>query len=275
MRRLAALAVLVALLARTDAALASDVGTTPRGYTIRGDKRIPSTAVVNDLITEARREAGNTGKVSIGSGFRPSISMVRTGGSAGICRTTGIVPPLGVGRYGEPGIGGLPICPAAPGQPAPVQPPPTPLEAAYYAWLFVIDLPSPTGSTQPTVGITGLDTFLTIKGQQGMVVDVPALGFDVHFEITSVYDVDWDDPRPDGSRNGVAVTRNHRTQGGPYPTGDLRHQYIERGTADIVITQRWSATWSAGSEGGSLPDSVETTGSLSLPIQEIQAVVTG
>ena len=185
------------------------------------------------------------------------------------------MPPLGVGRFGEPGIGGLPICPATPGQPAQAPPPPTPLEAAYYAWLYIIDLPSPSASTQPTIGITGLDTFLTIQGQQGMVLDVPALGYNVHFEISSVYDIEWGDPRPDGTKTGAAVTRNHKDQGGPYPHGSLRHQYIERGSAKITITQRWSATWSTPTDGGSLPDSVETTGSLTLPIQEIQAVVKG
>ena len=209
-----------------------------------------------------------------GRGVRPSISMVRTVGGQD-CRTAGIVPPLGVGRFGEPGIGGMPLCPAAPGRPAPVAPPPTPAEAAYYAWLYVIDLPSPTASTQPTTAITGLDTFLTIRGPQSMVLDVPALGQQVHFDISSVYDIHWGDPRPDPSPTGAAVTRNVRDQGGPYPSGTLRHQYIERGTARITITQRWSATWSAGGEGGSLPDSVETTGTLTLPIQELQAIVTG
>lgn len=58
-------------------------------------------------------------------------------------------------------------------------------------------------------------------------------------------------------------------------TRNLRHQYIERRPATIAITQRWSAILSAGGKGGSLPDRVETTCSLSLPIQEIQAVVTG
>ena len=233
----------------------------------------PSTIPVADVINDTR-PANLPGRVSASAGTsqRPSISFVRR---AGDCRSAGIVPPLGVGRFGEPGIGSLPICASTPGQPAQAPPPPTPLEAAYYAWLYVIDLPSPTASTQPAVGITGLDTFLTIQGEQRIVRDVTALGFDVHFDITSVYDVDWDDPRPDGTKTGAAVTRNHRDQGGPYPHGTLRHQYIERGSASITITQRWSASWSAGGEGGTLPDSIETTGGLTLPIQEIQAVVTG
>lgn len=252
---------------------AVEVRPTKKGWRASGQRGEPASHGASHELSKARAATGNNGKVLAGGGVRPSISMVRAGGN---CRTSGILPPLGVGRFGEPGIAGLPICPASPGQPAQVAPlPPSAFEAAYYAWIYVIDLPSPTASSQPSVGITGLDTFLTIHGQQGMVLDVPALGYNVHFDITSVYDVVWGDPRPDGSTTGAAVTRNHPDQGGPYPHGTLRHQYIERGSATITITQRWSATWSAGGEGGTLPDSVETTGSLSLPIHEIQAVVTG
>lgn len=274
MRRISALLVIWGVIVYTAApAGAKKVEPTATGLVATDQRVEPGESAVGKELTDLHVGAGGKGKVVAGMGARPSISTVQNNGA---CRSAGIVPPLGIGRYGEPGIGGLPLCPSAPGQPAPAAPPPpTPLEAAYYAWLFVIDLPSPSASTQPTIGITGLDTFLTIQGQQGMVLDVPALGYNIHFDISSVYDVDWGDPRPDGSRNGAAVTRNHPNQGGPYPNGSLRHQYIERGTAEITITQRWSATWSGGGEGGSLPDSVETTGRLSLPIQEIQAVVTG
>jgi hypothetical protein len=247
---------------------------TPGGYTDGGDLTIPATVGVTNILNIHHHNAGLSGHFVLGNGPRPTIATVRTVG-ASPCRTSGIIPPLGAGHFGEPGIGGLALCPVAPGQPAPAAPPPTPFEGAYYAWLYIIDLPSPTASTQPEVAITGLDTFLTIKGEQHIVRDVPALGYDIHFDITSVYDVDWGDPRPDGSSSGAAITKDHHGQGGPYPYGDLRHQYIDRGSATITITQRWSATWSGGGDGGSLPDSVETTGNLTLPIQEIQALVTG
>ncbi len=236
----------------------------PGSITDSGARGKPANKAASDALTSARVGAGSSGRVVAGPGHRPSISMVRSIGAT-TCRTSGIVPPLGAGRFGEPGIGGIALCPNVPGQPAPAAPPPpTPLEAAYYAWLYIIRLPSPTGKTQPTIGITGLDTFLTIGGPQTLVVDVPALGHAIHFDISSIYDVTWGDPRPDGSRTGSAVTRRHPDQGGPYPNGTLRHQYIERGTATITITQRWSANWSGGGESGSLPDSVETDGRLTL-----------
>ena len=84
--------------------------------------------------------------------------------------------------------------------------------------------------------MAGLDFYLTIGGPQDLTFDVRALGYDVHVEVSSVYDVDWGDPKPDGCPLGRAVTRGHPTQGGPYPNGDLRHQYIHRGSVTIEVT---------------------------------------
>lgn len=171
-----------------------------------------------------------------------------------------------------------PPCPPASGpssgaRPA-APPPPTPLEAAYQVWYWETTLPSPTLAASPPNGaVTGLDFYLTIGGPQSLVFDVPALGYSVHLEVTSVYDVDWGDPRPDDSRLGQAITKGHRTQGGPYPKGDLRHRYIQRGNATIDVTQRWTATWSAGGESGTIADRLATSGTMTVPVQEIQAVL--
>lgn len=90
-----------------------------------------------------------------------------------------------------------------------------------------------------------------------------------------MYDVDWGDPNPDGSPHGEAVTRNHPNQGGPYPNGDLRHQYIDRGNVTIDVTQRWTAQWTAGGQSGTIADRLTTSASRTIPVQEIQAVITG
>ncbi len=173
----------------------------------------------------------------------------------------------------------VPACPAAAGgpagaAPAPAPPPPTPLEAAYQAWYWETKLPPPTLATSPPDGaITGLDLYLAIGGQQRMTLDVPALGYVVHLEVSSVYDVDWGDPRPDGSTLGRAVTKGHPTQGGPYPNGDLRHQYIDRGDVTVEVTQRWTAAWSAGGQSGTIADRLATSATITIPVQEIQAVL--
>ena len=176
----------------------------------------------------------------------------------------------------------IPDCPAAapagarrsPSSPAP--PPPTAADAAAQVWYWETILPDPSLATSPPDGaITGLDLYLSIGGPQHLTFDVPALGYVVHLEVSSVYDVDWGDPRPDGSPRGQAVTRDHPTRGGPYPTGDLRHQYIDRGQVTITVTQKWTGRWSAGGESGTIADRLVTTASRTIPVQEIQAVITG
>lgn len=200
--------------------------------------------------------------------YRPGIGSCMTGGATRLITDPTIeVPEL------------VPACtaaPAAPGAPAgrPAPPPPTPLEAAYEAWYWETKLPSPTLSTSPSNGaVAGLDLYLSIGGQQSVTYDVPALGYMVHLEVSSVYDVDWGDPQPDGSRLGSAVTKGHRSQGGPYPNGDLRHQYIHRGSATVEVTQRWTARWSAGGQSGAIADRLATSGTTTFPVQEIQALL--
>jgi len=92
--------------------------------------------------------------------------------------------------------------------------------------------------------------------------------------VSSVYDINWGDPKPDNTDLGRAITKRHPTQGGPYPDGDLRHQYINRGQAKIEVTQRWKAEWSAGGEAGTIADRLGTSANITIPIQEIQAVLT-
>lgn len=172
-----------------------------------------------------------------------------------------------------PLLASLPGCPGSDASATP--PPPSPIDAAYQAWYWQTTLPDPTLATSPPSGaITGLDLYLAIGGPQRLRFDIPALGYDVRLDVTSVYDIDWGEPRPDATPTGRAVTKNHPNQGGLYPTGNLRHQYIERGTATITVTQRWTAAWSAGGQSGTIADRLTTTATRTLPVQEIQAVLT-
>jgi hypothetical protein len=152
-------------------------------------------------------------------------------------------------------------------------PPPSPVEAATSAW-WETTLPDPTLAISPPNGaVTGLDLYLSIGGPQTLTFDVQSLGTAVHLDVRSTYDIDWGDPAPDDSALGRKVTRGHRTQGGPYPHGDLRHQYILRGSATITVTQRWTADWTAGGQSGTLSDVLYTEASTTIPVQEIQAVL--
>ncbi len=81
---------------------------------------------------------------------------------------------------------------------------------------------------------------------------------------TGKYYVDWGD----GTRTGP-----HPDEGGPWPDGRITHEYIHIGEYDVVVTERWTATWSFGSESGVL-DELRTVGRIDdFPVQQIQAVV--
>lgn len=82
----------------------------------------------------------------------------------------------------------LPPCPdPVTGKPA-VKPPPSPRDAAFQAWYWETTLPDPTLATSPPNGaITGLDLYLAIGGPQNLTFDIPALGYMVHLEVSSVW----------------------------------------------------------------------------------------
>jgi len=89
-----------------------------------------------------------------------------------------------------------------------------------------------------------------------------------------VCDVDWGDPSPSNETQlGYSVTKGHRTRGGLWPNGDLRHQYILRGDVTIRVTQRWTAQWSGGGQSGTIADRLGTAARLTIPVQEIVAVL--
>ncbi len=250
-------------------------GNTLVGYGTRGgtndQSRVPPPGKA-----PAKRK-GKPRIVERGRGDRPAAPTVIFNGDRPACVEGG-----GTYLFGDPhdvrDASPIPDCPAAArgtrGRPAP--PPPSARDAAFQAWYWETKLPDPSLATSPANGaVAGLDLYLSIGGPQELTLDVPALGYLVHLEVSSVYDVSWGDPRPDGTALGQAVTVNHPTRGGPYPTGDLRHQYIHRGSATIEVTQKWTARWSANGESGTIADRLATSSTVTIPVQEIQAVITG
>ncbi len=81
---------------------------------------------------------------------------------------------------------------------------------------------------------------------------------------TGRYYVDWGD----GTKTGP-----HSAEGGPWPDGKIKHEYIHIGFYDVVVTERWTAKWSFGDQSGTL-DELRTVGRIDdFPVQQIQAVV--
>ena len=80
---------------------------------------------------------------------------------------------------------------------------------------------------------------------------------------TGRYYVDWGD----GTTTGP-----HAFEGKAWPDGRITHQYIDVGTYDVVVTERWTATWRLGPASGTLSE-LRTTGRIEdFPVQQIQAV---
>jgi len=150
--------------------------------------------------------------------------------------------------------------PQAPGQPAVVE---TPSMIARRYWER-IPLPKPKPAIAPGRAITGKTAYLETKGELSHTyVNATAFG-PLQIVAKGSYVVDWGDGETTGP---------HSLEGAPWPDGRITHQYINIGTYDVVVTERWTATWSLGGETGVLR-TLQTTGRIdSFPVQQIQAVI--
>lgn len=76
--------------------------------------------------------------------------------------------------------------------------------------------------------------------------------------------VDWD--------NGES-TGPHTREGKPWPDGEITHDYVWAKMYNIVVTERWTATWRPGTHSGVLR-SLRTTGRIDdFAARQIQAVI--
>lgn len=143
--------------------------------------------------------------------------------------------------------------------------PPSPADLARDFW-DVRRLPSPTLAVTPDYAITGKTVYLRIGNPRATTFDVDnPLGPAVHINATSRYRIDWGDGTPPTTTT---------SQGGPWPHGDVTHVYdhaVPRGVT-ITVTQLWSATWTAGPGTGGSLDTLQTAGTLTLRVEQLQAV---
>ena len=164
-------------------------------------------------------------------------------------------------------IHGLPLeyppCPErprAPGQPAPVE---TPSMVARRHWERV-PLPIPQPKIAPGRAITGKPAYLETKGAVSHTYTNDTVFGPLFIVATGSYVVDWGD----GTTSGP-----HSFEGKEWPDGQITHEYINVGSYDVVVTERWTATWRLGGESGVLR-TLQTTGRIDdFPVQQIQAVI--
>jgi hypothetical protein len=150
--------------------------------------------------------------------------------------------------------------PRAPGEPAPVE---TRAMVAARYWERV-PLPKPQPSIAPGRAITGKMAYLETRGETGHTYTNDTVFGPLQIVARGSYTIDWGD----GTTSGP-----HTFEGKPWPDGRITHDYIDVGAYDIVVTEKWTATWSLGGENGVLR-TLQTTGRIDdFPVEQIQAVI--
>jgi hypothetical protein len=129
-----------------------------------------------------------------------------------------------------------------------------------------IPLPEPRPYIAPGWGITGWWAYLETGGQTTFTHTTHDTPFGpLEIVATGRYEVDWGD----GVTSGP-----HHSEGRPWPDGEIRHIYTHVGAYDVVVTERWTATWRFGTRSGTLRQ-LQTTGRIDdFEVRQIQAVVT-
>ena len=99
-----------------------------------------------------------------------------------------------------------------------------------------VPLPEPSPQIQPGRAITGKFAYLETHGAPRPTPSTQATTpfGPFHIVATGNYFVDWGD----GTTTGP-----HAQEGDPWPNGRITHEYLRVGTYDVVVTERWTATW--------------------------------
>ena len=151
--------------------------------------------------------------------------------------------------------------PRAPGQAAPLE---TRAMVAARYWERV-PLPKPEPVIAPGRAITGKLAYLETRGELTRTYTNDTVFGPLEIVAKGSYTVDWGDGETTGP---------YRFEGAPWPDGQITHEYLRVGSYDIVVTERWTATWRLGGERGTLR-ALQTTGRIDdFPVEQIQAVIT-
>ena len=116
----------------------------------------------------------------------------------------------------------------------------------------------------PGRAITGKPAYLETKGQVRHTYTNDTTFGPLAIHAKGSYTVDWGD--------GV-VTGPYESEGAPWPSGQITHEYLHVGAYDVVVTERWTATWSLNGKSGVLR-TLQTSGRIDdFAVEQIQAVI--
>lgn len=202
-----------------------------------------------------------------GPAWKPPEGWVRVGilradpNPWGVCLTSQWVAPGNEPQYPAGTFDPLKNYPAC--TPATGAATRSPAQIAAVAWQQV-PLPTPNPRIAPGRAIVGKDAFLETGGHLHLTHTEQTPIGELRIDAIGRYDVDWGD----GEKTGP-----YSVEGKPWPDGEIKHDYQWAGTYDVIITERWTATWTLGGDGGSLLGG-QTTGRIDdFPVQQIQAVI--
>lgn len=126
-----------------------------------------------------------------------------------------------------------------------------------------VPLPKPGPRIEPGWAVTGRKSYLETGSTPTARFTRDTPRGELVIDATGPYYVDWGDGTVGGPYNEPGL---------PWPDGKITHVYERVGSYDVVVTQRWSATWTLGSESGRL-GGLRTEGRIDdFPAEELQAV---
>jgi hypothetical protein len=100
-------------------------------------------------------------------------------------------------------------------------------------------LPRPQLRIAPGFGLTGMPAYLeTGRGleveSEPLQVELSTGPVNARFRGVGAYTVDWGDG---------TVTGPHRVAGGPWPEGTVTHTYVDEGSYEVRVSDRWTVTF--------------------------------
>lgn len=156
-----------------------------------------------------------------------------------------------------------PPCPVQPRSPGESQPVETPAMIARRHW-EEIPLPAPRPRIEPGRAITGKLAYLQTNGRTTHTYTTNTIFGPLQIAASGSYTVNWGDGHTTGP---------YAFEGTPWPGGNITHEYQHVGSYDIVVTERWTATWSFAGQSGVLR-TLQTEGRIdNFPVEQIQAVI--
>lgn len=156
-----------------------------------------------------------------------------------------------------------PSLPSQPSQPGAQQPVLTEAMLAAQYWERVY-LPVPAPSIAPGRAISGKPAYLETRGKlEHSYLDSTVFG-PLVIHARGSYSVAWGDGTVDGP---------YTFEGTAWPSGQITHEYQSVGLYDVVVTERWTATWSLNGKSGILR-ALQTVGRIEdFRVEQIQAVI--